>query len=150
MLLQRLVASLFERPAPPSFTPDLPGAEIEVLAAEMQACLNRSGGALATIRRTAALAGLFRDLSMDGKQRYVETLKSLDAAGGKSAADRYSEIEEAEMFGRSSSKLAMLDAFETPVRRMLAALNGTADGPALIAEIREFSDDDLKTQMINL
>lgn len=150
MVIQRLFAALFERPAPPSFTPDLPGEETEALAAEMQACLNRSGGALATIRRTTALAGLFGDLSMDGKQRYIETLKALDAAGGKSAADRYSEIEEAELFGRSSSKLAMLDAFETPARRMLAALNGTANGPALIAEIKGLSDDDLKTQMINL
>ena len=150
MLFQRLFASLFARPAPPGFTPDLPGAEAELLATEMQACLNRSGGALATIRRTEALAGLFGGLSADGKQRYVDTLKSLDAAGGKSAADRYSEIEEAELFGRSSSKLAMLDAFETPVRRMLAALNGTANGTALIAEIREFSDDDLQNEITNL
>ena len=134
MVLQRLLASLFARPAPPSFTPDIPGVEAEILAAEMQACLNRSGGALATIRRTAALAGLFGGLS----------------AVGKHAADRYSEIEEAELFGRSSSKLSMLDAFETPVRRMLAALNGTTNGPALIAEIREISDDDLKNQMDNL
>ncbi|MFT5489282.1 MAG: hypothetical protein ACI9JL_002574 [Paracoccaceae bacterium] len=150
MVLQRLLASLFARPAPPSFTPDIPGVEAEILAAEMQACLNRSGGALATIRRTAALAGLFGGLSAVGKQQYVDALKSLDAAGGKSAADRYSEIEEAELFGRSSSKLSMLDAFETPVRRMLAALNGTTNGPALIAEIREISDDDLKNQMDNL
>lgn len=150
MFFGRLFASLFARPAPPSFTRDLPGAEAEVLAAEMQACLNRSGGALATIRRTQALAGLFGGLSAVGKQRYVDALKSLDAAGGKSAADRYSEIEEAELFGRSSSKLAMLDAFETPVRRMLAALNGTADGPALLAGIREFADEDLINQFENL
>lgn len=150
MLLQRIITSLFARPAPPSFTPDLPGAETDILASEMQACLNRSGGTLMTLQRTKALAGLFAGLSADGKQRYIDVLKSLDASGGKAATDRYSEIEEAELFGRSSSKLAMLDAFETPVRRMLAALNGTTNGPSVIAAIRELADDDIKEQMINL
>lgn len=150
MLFQRIFTSLFARPAPPSFMPDLPGDETDVLAAEMQACLNRSGGALATVRRTEAIARLFAGLSADGKRRYIETLKSLDAAGGKSASDRYSDIEEAELFGRPSSKLAMLDAFETPVRRMLAALNGSENGPALISKIRELADDELISQMNSL
>lgn len=150
MFLQRIFAGLLARPAPPSFTPDLHGDEADVLADEMQACLNRRGGTLMTLRRTEALAGLFGGLSPDGKQRYIDTLKSLDAAGGAAAADRYSEIEEAELFGRSSSKLAMLDAFETPVRRMLAALNGTANGATLIAEIAALADDDLKNKMKEL
>lgn len=150
MLFQRLFGSLFARPAPPAFTPDLPGDETDTLADEMQACLNRRGGTLTTLRRAEALAGLFAGLSAEGKHKYIETLKSLDAAAGRAVGDRYSDIEEAELFGRPSSKLAMLDAFETPVRRMLAALNGTANGPALISEIREFSDDDLKNLMDNL
>lgn len=150
MLLQRLFGSLFARPAPPAFSPDLPDDETEILAAEMQASLNRSGGTLMTVRRTEALAALFPGLSATGKRRYIDVLKSLDAASGKSTSDRYSEIEEAELFGRSTSKLAMLDAFETPVRRMLAALNGTENGPALIAEIRELADEDLLKQLISL
>ena len=150
MFLQRIITSLFARPAPPSFMPDLPGDETMVLAGEMQACLNRSGGTLATLRRTNALAGLFTGLSADGKLRFIDVLNSLNAAGAKAATDRYSDIEEAELFGRSSSKLAMLDAFETPVRRMLAALNGTTNGPALIAEIRELADDELADQMNSL
>lgn len=144
MAIRALFSALFARPAPPAFTPNLPGGETAVLAAEMQACLNRTGGTLATARRTEALAGLFAGLSPTGKERYVETLQSLDAASGRSVADRYSDIEEAELFGRPSSKLAMLDAFETPVRRMLAALHGTKNGIALIGEIATFADGDLK------
>ena len=150
MFFQQFFTSLFARPVAPTFTPDLAGVETGILATEMQACLNRDGGALATIRRTTSLARLFDGLSADGKRRYVETLKSLDAMGVKSAADRYSEIEEAELFGRSSSKLAILDAFETPVRRMLAALNGTADGPNLIKKIMQYSDESLKKHIRNL
>ena len=93
---------------------------------------------------------MFSGLTTEGKRRYVDTLKSLNAAGGKSVSDRYSDIEEAELFGGSVSKLAMLDAFETPVRRMLAALNGTENGPALITEIRAFSDEELTKEMNNL
>ena len=150
MIFRRIFAPLFARPAPPAFTPDLPGDETRVLADEMQACLNRTGGTLATLRRAQALADLFGRLTPSGRQIYIATLKSLDAAGGKSTADRYSEIEEAELFGRSSSKLAMLDAFETPVRRMLTMLIGTKAGSALIAELTEYADEDMRKQMINL
>jgi len=150
MSIRKILASLFARPTPPGFSPDLPDAETDTLAAEMQACLNRSGGTLATIHRTQAVATLFSGLTTEGKRRYVDTLKSLNAAGGKSVSDRYSDIEEAELFGGSVSKLAMLDAFETPVRRMLAALNGTENGPALITEIRAFSDEELTKEMNNL
>ena len=147
MFFQRILSGLFARPAPPRFTPDLPGDETDVLAAEMQACLDRRGGTLMTVRRTEALAELFGNLSPEGKQRYIDVLKSLDAAGGAAAADRYSDIEEAELFGRSSSKLALLDAFETPVRRMLAALNGTENGQAVIAGISDLADEELRSQI---
>jgi hypothetical protein len=150
MNIRQIFASLFARPEPPSFSPDLPDAETGTLAAEMQACLNRSGGALTTIRRTQAVATLFSGLSAEGKRRYVDTIRSLNDTGGKSVSDRYSEIEEAELFGGSASKLAMLDAFETPVRRMLAALNGTENGAALIAEIRDFGDEELTREIHNL
>jgi hypothetical protein len=150
MNIRALFVSLFARPAPPSFSADLPDPEIGTLAAEMQACLDRRGGALATIRRAQAVATLFPALSGTGKRRYVETLKSLNSAGRKSVSERYSEIEETELFGGSTSKLALLDAFETPVRRMLAALNGTENGTALIAEIREIADDELINETYNL
>lgn len=150
MNIRQLFAGLFARPAPPAFSPDLPDTETAVLAAEMQACLNRSGGALTTIRRTQGIATLFSGLSAEGKRRYVDTLLSLNDSAGKSVSDRYSEIEEAELFGGSASKLAMLDAFETPVRRMLGALNGTENGPALIAEIGEFGGEEIIKESINL
>ena len=150
MLFQRIFDGLFARPDPPRFTSDLPGDETSGLQREMQDCLKRAGGTLATVRRTEALANLFSGLSPDGKRLYVDTLKSLDGTGGRSAADSYSEIEEAELFGRPSSKLTILDAFETPVRRMLTALKGTSNGSALISEIKFFADEDLQNEIKNL
>ena len=150
MNIRQLFAGLFARSAPPAFSPDLPNAETAVLAAEMQACLNRSGGALTTIRRAQDIATLFSGLSTEGKRRYVDTLLSLNDTAGKSVSDRYSEIEEAELFGGSASKLAMLDAFETPVRRMLGALNGTENGPVLIAEISELGGEKITQETKNL
>ena len=150
MDIRRIFASLFARPAPPGFSSDLPEAETALLAAEMQACLDRRGGTLTTIRRTQDMANLFSRLSASGKRRYVETLLSLNDAAGKSVSERYSEIEEAELFGGCASKLAMLDAFETPVRRMLGALKGTENGAALIAEITEFGGEKITKEATNL
>jgi len=140
MFFRRLFSHLLAPPVPPpTFSTDLAGDDPAVLRAEMQACTHRDGGTLATVRRAQALAELFGKLTADGKQIYIDLLIGLDTAAPASAADRYSQIEEAELFGRSSSKLAILDAFERPTRRMLTLLNDSGRGAQVIAEIREVS-----------
>ena len=140
MFFRRLFAPLLARPVPPpKFSTDLSGDDPAVLRAEMQACTHRDGGTLATARRAHALAELFGKLTAEGKQIYIGLLIGLDDAAPASAADRYSQIEEAELFGRSSSKLAILDAFERPTRRMLTLLNDSGLGAQMIAEIRAVS-----------
>jgi hypothetical protein len=74
----------------------------------------------------------------------------LDKKAAEATSERYAEIEEAELLGRSSSKLAILDAFETPQRRMLAMLNGTKNGAATIEDIRAIADESLKNKIDTL
>jgi malonyl-CoA decarboxylase len=150
MLFDRLFAS-FRKAAPPlTFDPDLSGDDAERLRAEMQACLNRAGGTLANLRRMEALSDLFGRLSPEGRRVYVAVLAALDRKAAETTSERYSEIEEAELFGRSSSKFAILDAFETPRRRMLAMLKGTKNGAGTMADIRAISDDDLTSEIDTL
>lgn len=142
---------LFGRAAPPpSFSADLGGDDPDRLRAEMQACLNRTGGTLTNVRRAGALSDLFNKLTPDGQRRYIGVLKSLDETAAEATSERYSQIEEAELFGRSSSKLAILDAFETPQRRMLEQIGSARNGARTIAAIRERADDDLKKIINNL
>lgn len=151
MLFRRLIAPfLISRTPSPVFTPDLGGNDPDVLRAEMQACLNRTGGTLTNLRRAEALSGLFGGLTPEGRQRYIATLKSLDTAAATVTAERYSEIEEAELFGRSTSKLAILDSFESPQRRMLTMLKGARNGAGTIEEIRALADDELKLSIDTL
>jgi hypothetical protein len=136
---------LFRRaPPPPSFSVDLDGDDPGRLRAEMLACLNRAGGTLANLRRAGALSDLFNKLTPDGQRRYVDVLTSLDETAAVATSERYSEIEEAELFGRPSSKLAILDAFETPQRRILGQLKATRNGAQTMDAIRQHADDELK------
>lgn len=150
MLFDRLFSNFRKSVPPPTFTPDLGGEDAERLRAEMQTCLNRAGGTLVNLRRMNALADLFGRLSPEGRGVYVNVLGTLDKKAAKATSERYSEIEEAELFGRSSSKLAILDAFETPQRRILAMLKGTKNGAQTIEEIRAIADDDLKKNIDTL
>lgn len=151
MLFRRLFAPFLAPPVPPPvFTPGLGGDDAEHLRLEMQACLNRTGGTLATARRAEALCDLFEKLTPDGQHSYIAVLKSLDATAAVVTSERYSQIEEAELFGRSSSKLAILDAFESPQRRMLGMLKGARNGARTIAALRSVADDDLKLSIDTL
>jgi hypothetical protein len=151
MLFRRLFAR-FLAPAtpPPVFTADLGGDDTEHLRAEMQTCLNRTGGTLATARRAEALSDLFWKLTPEGCRAYIATLESLDTTAAEVTSERYSQIEEAELFGRSSSKLAILDSFESPQRRMLSMLKGTRNGSATIEKLRSLADEDLKSSIDTL
>lgn len=136
---------LFARAAPPpSFSPDLGGDDPGRLRAEMQACLDRAGGTLTNVRRAGALSDLFDRLTPAGQRRYVAVLQSLDETAAEATSQRYSRIEEAELFGRSSSKLAILDAFETPRRRMLEQIKSARDGARTITALRAVADDETR------
>lgn len=145
MLFRRLFAP-FLAPAvpPPAFTADLGGDDAEHLRIEMQACLNRTGGTLATARRGEALSDLLLKLTPEGCRVFIATLQSLDTTAAEVTSERYSQIEEAELFGRSSSKLAILDSFESPQRRMLGVLKGTRNGSETIEKLKSLADEDLK------
>lgn len=147
MLFNRLFG---RAPPPPSFSADLGGNDPDRLRAEMQACLNRAGGTLTNIRRATALSDLFNRLTPEGQHTYISVLKSLDETAAEATSERYSQIEEAELFGRSSSKLAILDAFETPQRRMLEQIKSARNGVEAIAALREIGDDELITNIDSL
>ena len=132
------------------FTPDLPDDERTQLAAELTACANRQGGSLKTARRARALATLFFGLTPVGKKVFADTLADLNDRGQRTAGDRYAEIEEAELFGSSDSKLAVLDMFETPRRRVLCHLRETENGEDILTEIRALADPDLRTDIDDL
>jgi hypothetical protein len=150
MLFDRIFSSFRKTAPPPIFDLNLAGENAERLRAEMQTCLNRTGGTLTNLRRIHALSDLFDRLTPEGRRKYVSVLGTLDKKAAQATSERYSEIEEAELFGRSSSKLAILDAFETPQRRMLAMLKGTKNGTAVITDIRAIADDELKREIDTL
>ena len=121
MIFRRLIALLSTPPpSPPTFTPDLDGDDTDKLRAEFR------------------------------QHKYVDTLRSLDAGAPQTTSDRYSQIEEAELFGRSSSKLAILDAFAPPQRRILGMLSATRDGARTIQSLRSIADDELKSSIDTL
>lgn len=151
MIFRRLIALLSTPPpSPPAFTPDLDGDDTDKLRAEFRHCLDRTGGTLTTARRAEALSELFLRLTPAGQHKYVNTLRSLDAGAPQTTSDRYSQIEEAELFGRSSSKLAILDAFDPPQRRILGMLSATRDGARTIQSLRSIADDELKSSIDTL
>lgn len=146
-----LFKRFFSAPAPVlQFSPDLGGDDTQHLLSEMKACLNRTGGTLTNARRANALAALFGKLTPAGRQRFIEVLNSLDETGAVSTSERYSQIEEAELFGRPSTKLAILDAFETPRKRILSQLKSARDGNQTIAMIRDLADDELSQEIDNI
>ncbi|MGB0631519.1 MAG: hypothetical protein ACPGRZ_12580 [Alphaproteobacteria bacterium] len=130
-----------------SFTPDIPGDERARLLAELKACANREGGSLKTARRAQALSDLFPKLSPAGKQAFADMLGSLNDETRPATGDRYAEIEEAEYFGGSESKLALLDMFETPRRRVIGHLADADTGSETLKEIKGLSNDDVRTDI---
>ena len=106
----------------------------------MRACLDRSGGALATLRRTEALAIAYRKLTPLGKARFADAIVQLGME-----PDHYARIEEMELFGRPADKLAVLESFAPPARRMLELIRGAADGVEVLDGLRQ--DDRLAAEV---
>lgn len=98
----------------------------------MRACLDRSGGALATLRRTDALASAYRKLTPLGRTRFADAIVQLGME-----ADHYARIEEMEFFGRPADRLAALESFAPPARRMLELIRDAADGGEALDGLRQ-------------
>ena len=141
MIFNRLFS---KQSARASFTPDIPDGERSQLEAEFKACANRQGGSMKNARRAHALAELFQGLSPAGKQVFADLLGGLNEAGQRSTGERYAEIEEAELFGGSESKLAVIDMFETPRRRILFHLGTTKNGHELLAALQVLASSELR------
>lgn len=133
-----------------SFSPDLPLEERTSLVGELKACAEREGGALKNARRAHALTDLFWHLSEAGRRVFAEELGRLNDVAGISAGERYSQIEEAELFGGSDSKLGLLDLFETPRRRVLGYLSATATGKEVLRAIGEHADADFRKDIADI
>ena len=126
------------------FTPDLAGNDRDHLKQEMEACLNRDGGSVRNLKRVEALTELFLQLSPVGQQVYVEVLTGLEDTPTQTSGDTYSKFEEAEMFGGSASKLAVLDVFEPRRRRFISMLRASERGPEALVTIESIGPEDLK------
>lgn len=98
----------------------------------MRACLDRRGGALAALRRADALASAYRKLTPLGKTRFADAIVQLGAE-----PDHYARIEEMELFGRPADKLAALESFAPPARRMLELIRDAANGGEALDGLRQ-------------
>lgn len=145
MFLRRLFAT---RPPPFQFSADLPDDEPMRLHDVLNDCLSGKGGMIAAARRTNALAGLFTKLSPTGKARFTAAIESLDGDAVATAMNSYSDIEEAELFGRARDRMAIFDALERRRLRLLTMLAETPDGPQILAEMASLDPrltDDINT-----
>ena len=123
-------------------SPDLPEVDRKRVLADMRACLDRSGGALAALRRTDALVAAYGKLTPLGRARFAETIVQLDV---EHSSEHYARIEETELFGRPADKLAILESFTPPARRMLELIRDAADGDEVLDGLRQ--DDRLSAEI---
>ena len=63
------------------------------------------------------------------------------------AGDQYAEIEEAELFGGSDSKLAIVDLFETPRRRVLKQLASAGFDDEMLLVIKALSNSEMENDI---
>ena len=108
----------------------------------MRACLASSGVSLSSRRRLRELVALHRQLTPLGVSRFAQLFNRLEISRQESS-DRYSVLEEAELFGSSASKLSILQAMESPRRRMLALFAATPGGTEMLEAVKQHADPDL-------
>ena len=147
-LLSRILAG---PPTRPVMSADLGGDDEARLLADMRACLD-DGSVVGTRRRADALADLYLRLAPPGQARFVRAVGALGddpgtAAGGLSEPGAFARMEELELFGRASSKLAVLEGLEPPRRRLLKLFAGTARGPEMLDAMRRHADDGLSAEI---
>ena len=143
-----MIARIFRRgPRSLSFSKDLPEEERSQLLMELVACAKRQGGTVRNARRAQALTELFKKLSPQGRQVFVNLLQNLNGEECFMAGDQYAEIEEAELFGGSDSKLAIVDLFETPRRRVLKQLTSAGFDDEMLLVIKALSNSEMENDI---
>lgn len=143
MFLRRI----FKRPAPrATLSPDLPEHDLIRIRADFEACLEGKGGALAVARRIAALTELFGNLSETGRARFAETICAIDTAAPP-IADRYGRIEETEYIGGPAGKLAIVDAFVPPRRRLLILFEASEGGTGMLTALRDIVTEEVAQEI---
>lgn len=150
--LRALLSRVLAGPPPrPVLAADLGGGDEARVLADMRACLD-DASAVGTRRRADALADLYRRLAPEGQARFVRAVgalggKSGQAAGGLSEPGAFARMEELELFGRASSKLAVLEGLEPPRRRLLNLFAGTPGGPEMLDAMRRHADAGLSAEI---
>lgn len=140
MFLKRLFGAKRPKPASVAGSADDDAGRLRT---EIQLCLARSGGAMATGRRVDGLVAWHRRHSPAARKTLGAVLSRLNDDAAEVAAAHYSKIEESEFYGRRSSRLAFFDAFETPRRRMLALIRDADGGRELLENLRAEAGADL-------
>ena len=107
------------------------------------ACLAVEGGRRATAVRCERLLRSVEKEGDEGLGRLAALLSTLNKTSAISVSERYVAMEEADLFGNRSARLAMLDVFETPRRRMIALIAACPGGPDILHKIEEAAGPDL-------
>ena len=147
-LLSRILAGPPRRPV---MSADLGGDDEARVLADMRACLE-DGSAVGTRRRAEALADLYRRLAPAGQARFVRAVSALDSdpgavAGSLSEPGAFARMEELELFGRASSKLAVLESLEPRRRRLLKLFAWTSGGREMLDAMRPHADAGLSAEI---
>ena len=147
-LLSRILAG---PPTRPVMSADLGGDDEARLLADMRACLDDES-VVGTRRRADALADLYHRLAPPGQARFVATVGALGdrsgtPGGGLSEPGAFARMEELELFGRASSKLALLESLEPPRRRLLQLFAATARGREMLDGMRRHADTGLSAEI---
>jgi hypothetical protein len=133
-----------------TFSHNLAGEDRQRLIAEMKACIERRGGELKNARRANALVDLFSKLTDDGKRVYAGIVDGFDEIAKEDIGEKYSKIEEAELFGGSASKLAVLDSFESPQRRLIQVLGYAGGGQSMLQELGKMVSEETLNEIYKL
>ncbi len=147
-LLSRILAG---PPRCPVMSADFGGDDGARLLADMRACLDDES-VVGTTQRANALADLYHRLAPPGQARFVAIVGALGdrsgtAGGGLSEPGAFARMEELELFGRASSKLALLESLEPPRRRLLQLFAATARGREILNGMRRYADTGLSAEI---
>ena len=126
---------------------DLPAQDAERLRKEMLECLHRRGGEREKNLRAIAIAEIFHSLSINGKKTYSNILSTIGDHRSHFKGDDYSQMEEAEFFGKSNMRRAILEIFESPSRRLCDILINTPNGLNCLTAVRKYADKNLEKEI---
>lgn len=142
-MTKRLLDRLFRRKAAEPLDDDAAPTIASDWSKAIASCLAVEGGRRATAIRCERLLRAVEVTGTEGLERLAALLSSLNETAAASVGERYVAMEEADLFGNRSARLAMLDVFETPRRRMLALISVCHGGTDLLLEISDIAGPDL-------